>query len=462
MSKRSIVSLFFEPKSIAIVGSLSQEWFGGLAIYNNLKKLGYNGKIYLVNPAYNEIYGIKVYPSLTNIKDDIDLAIIITPAKIVPSIIKDCIKKGIKAVIIGSDGFADIGDEGKKLQDEVVEMAKEEGVRILGPNTVGVINTSNNFTTTTYRLEYNAFRRGGISIIGQTGMVGPQAYPYHELKFGISKVCDLGNKCDVDESDIIEYLGEDEDTKVIVLHIESIMDGRKFKRVVEKVIKKKPILVLKAGKTVESARAILSHTGALAGNYVLHHNIFKQLGLIEVNNLHEMIEIAKAFVSQPLPKGNNLAIITPAGGMGALTIDYAIASGLRLARFSQKTIKKLIKIHPAIAKNPIDLGYTFVRGIFPFRDVITALNEDANVDCIFCIIWTPLWKLDKSYRETLREFKDKLSKPITFWVYGMDNKVIGKVRSEIEEAGYPVYLNIETAINALAALCKYSKIKTTK
>ena len=459
-NQKENLSPFFEPNSIAIIGSLTKFWFGGQVLMNNLLKYGYSGKIYLINPSYDEAQGIKVYPTIKDVPETVDLAIIITAARQVPLIVKDCAEKGVKGIIIGADGFAERDREGTELQDKVVEIARQTGIRILGPNTLGTVNTKTGLETSPYPIG-SKVRRGNISLSAQTGLIGPQGFPYKDWGYGISKICDFGNKCDVDESDLLEYLVDDPDTKVIAMEIEGIKNGHRFLNISKRVAHEKPILVFKPGRSKETAKALMSHTGSMAGDQKIYESAFKQTGIIQVDSFIELLDFANAFSCQPLPKGNRLGVITLTGAGGIMATDAAIESGLILAEFSTKTNENLFEIHPTIVGNPSDLGPAgAVMGNLPYKEVIEAVVNDENVDCSLCTLWSLL--PSEFYISILDEVKKPKNKPITFWVYGENLETINQICFELNSNGYPAYKNVETAIRALGAMYRYSKIKASK
>jgi acetyltransferase len=237
------LSCFFDPRSIAVIGSFRENFFGGYVIVKSLLKAGYKGKIFPVNPAYKEVHGLRVYPSIKDVPQDVDLAMVMINARSVAGMVHECEGKGVRAMIVVSDGFAERDEEGARLQKELLEVAGKEKIRIIGPNTAGVVNTANWFNPCAYEAGYYRIRKGPIAICAQTGMTNPQAFPYPDLRFGVSKICDFGNKCDVDECDLLEYLAEDPDTGVISMYLESIRDGRRLLRIARSVTKKKPVLM---------------------------------------------------------------------------------------------------------------------------------------------------------------------------------------------------------------------------
>jgi acyl-CoA synthetase (NDP forming) len=310
-SEKTNLSLFFEPQSVAVIGSLREGYFGGYVVIKTLLNAGFKGKIFPVNPSYQEVLGLKVYPSLRDISESIDLVFLIINRKSVPDMVRTCANKGIKAVVVVADGFAERDEEGARLQHEIVEIAKKSRMRIIGPNTAGVANSVNGFIPDPYEMGYRTLKAGGIAICAQTGMINPQAFPYGDLHYGVSKICDYGNKCDVDECDMLEYLEMDPGTKVITMYLESIRDGRRFLEVSKRVTPKKPVLILKSGRTQEGARVSTSHTGSLAVDDQVFSAACKQAGVIRLEKFSELFEIPKIFDDQPLPREGRLGSLSP-------------------------------------------------------------------------------------------------------------------------------------------------------
>lgn len=462
-SGRSDLTPFFEPRSIAIIGAVKSFWFGGLVTLNNLKNLGYKGKVYLVNPSYPEVEGIKVYPNVKEIPGEVDLAVIITSSKVVPGIVKDCIEKGVRGAVIVADGFAERDEEGAKLQQEIVDISKRTGIRLLGPNTIGVVNPYSGSITTPYPLGYKSIRKGHVALAAQTGIIGAQAFPFEELQYGVSKICDFSNKCDVNETDLLQYLENDPETKVIAVHMEDIKDGLRFIRVAKRVAKKKPILVYKPGRTRESAKALASHTGSIAGDQKIYESAFRQAGLIQLNSWEELLYIAKAFGYQPLPKGNRLGIITITGGAAIMAIDTAIEWGLVLSKLSDESNEKLFEVHPTMVGNPSDIGPampTLQDPITPYKKATEIFFEDKNVDCLLVTFFAYPGVMPELYVNILKEVGGSREKPVVVWVYGPSNESMNKIYSALEAADYPAYFEIELAVKALGAMYQYTQIKS--
>ena len=454
----SCFSYFFEPRSVAVIGALREGWFGGYVIIKNLRVFGFPGEIYPVNPRYDKVLGLDVYASVKDIPAMVDLVIIMTPAAVVPSVLEECGACGVRAAIVVSDGFAERSEEGARLQKELVSVGRREGIRILGPNTVGVTNTANGLVTTPYEFGYSSIRRGFVALAGQTGIIAPQAVPYEDLQYGISKICDFGNKCDVDEADLLEYLAEDAETKVIAMYLEAIRDGRRFLATAKRVVEKKPVIVLKSGRSEAGAKAAASHTGTLAGDDKIYDAAFRQAGVLRIQNFRELFEIPKIF-GQPRPKGNRIAMVTMTGGAGVMSTDIAYECGLELARFSEETSNRLGEIFPSLAKNPSDVGPAlFADDIIQiYKKAIEAALEDEGVDCVSVVLWTGEAAPPPLYVELFKELKERASKPVAIWAYSAHLVLAQELSRELEKLGFPVFSDFETAVRALGMLYKLSK-----
>jgi len=453
--RKGDIDAFFNPKSIAPIGSLKGGILGGACLIENLRNFGFQGKIYPVNPSYDEILGLKVYPSVTEVPDAVDLAVISTPARTVPAIIKECVEKGVKAAVVASDGFAERGEEGAKLEQEIVDIARPAGMRIMGPDTIGTTNTRSGATTNLYQVNYHKIQKGSIALGGQTGLIGFQAFPFEDYRYGISKICDYGNRCDVDEIDLIAYLKDDPDTKVISLYVEELADGPLFLKVARETSAKKPILIYKAGKSKETEKAAALHHGSIVGEYTTYASIFKEAGIIPLTTFGEVFELPKIFAYQPLPKGNRVAILTVSGAGGVAAADTAIECGLSLAKLSPPTVERLSRIHPTLKSNPVDLGPSIVvtNPLFLFNEVVEALANDENIDCLMVYFYGAPDMPSEFYSELLSKFS--ATKPVATCVYSMGTLGVEQASRIIESLGFPVFSDIETSIRALAAMVKY-------
>jgi acetyltransferase len=460
-SGKSDLEPFFEAQSIAVIGSLREGYFGGYIVIKTLLKAGFSGEIFPVNPSYHEVLGLKVYPSIKEIPKKIDLALIMINRRSVPDVMNTCVDKGIKAVVVVADGFAERDEEGARLQKEIVEIAKQAKMRIIGPNTAGIANPAKGLIPN----PYEKMKEGEIAVCAQTGMINPQAFPYADLRYGVSKLCDFGNKGDVDECDMLEYLESDPATKVITLYLESIRDGQRFLKIARRVNSKKPVLILKSGRTQEGARVSASHTGALAVDDQIFSAACKQAGVIRLETFRDLFELPKIFALQPLPKGNRLGIVTFTGGVGVLAIDEAAKYGLSIGNLSSKVAEKLNTIFPGLGKPVVDIGPPMAVNnyITIYADILKTVLLDDDIDCLFNIIWTSPFKgFVEEYLKLYEELKGKYEKTIATWIYGPSIPLINEFSSRMEDLSFPVFLDLETAIKALGIAYQYGLGKKGK
>jgi len=454
---------FFEPHSVAVFGSLKDGMGLGYVLIKNILDFGFSGRLYPVNPSYSEVLGMKAYPAVTEIADAVDLAVVITPPHTVPSIIEQCAEKGVKAAVIVSENFADAGGEGVKLQQQLVDITTHSAMRIMGPNTVGVFNACNGFTTIPYPFGYDRVRKGCIAYCSQTGVVLPECQPLEDRAYPISKMCDVGNKCDVNEVDLLNYLADDSETKVVAIHLEDVKDGRSFMNATRRLAACKPLLVFKSARSEAGARASASHTGSLAVNDRIYDNAIRQAGAIRVNTWQEFWDIPKVFAYHPLPLGNRVAIISHSGGAGVVATDAAMESGLAIAKYSDATLAKLAGLSPRLARNPIDLGPPLSLTDDPMtlqEDVIFTVLNDDNVDCATIVLYVGTMAPISYIIEMFDRLQKRVSKPMTVWFYGTKLSLVEEVSQQLEWLGVPTYTDQETAVKALGALVRYSRFKS--
>jgi acetyltransferase len=373
----------FNPKSVAIIGASDQEGSVGYAIVKNFTQLGYAGKVYFVNIRKPEILGVKTYPTVGQIPEPVDLAMIATPAKTVPDVVEQCGKAGVKGAIIVSAGFKETGAEGKALEDKILEIKKKYGIRIIGPNCIGVIRPRINLNAT---FVDKVPKPGKIAFLSQSGALGSAILDWavHE-NIGFSNFVSVGSMIDVDFGDLIDYFGTDPQTKSILMYVEGITEARKFMSAARHFARTKPIIVVKAGKFTESAKAVASHTGSLSGEDAIYDAAFKRAGIVRVEEIGDLFNAAEVLGTQPLPQGPNLAVITNAGGPGVMATDALIAKGGKLAKLSQKTLDVLNGVLPSFWSrgNPIDvLGDAQADR---YKTAVEACLNDENVDGILII-----------------------------------------------------------------------------
>lgn len=451
---------FFEPESVAVVGASRNPAKFGHFLLKNLIDFEFKGKIYPVNPHADKILGLQAYPSVNQIDDSVDLAVIIIPAPLVPKVMMDCSKKRVKGVVICSSGFSEAGKKGLELEKKVLEIARNSGIRVIGPNTTGILNTSNNFTTSFVPLP--KFKRGNVAFIAQTGLFAAAAFWWivSTQPFGISKVVGLGNKCDIDDAEIIDYLAEDKTTEIIAVYMEGVKNGRKLFEVFKKVAPEKPIIVLKSGRTAAGARASMTHTGSMAVDDRIFDAVCKQTGVIRVEGDFEgLLDITKAFALQPLPTGNRVAVVTLTGAGGVMAADECERYNLELVPLCEKTLKKIREKMPVWANvgNPVDIEPLF-ESVGPeesLRISLEAVLEDENIDCVVGIfVSVPRFVPMIDMRRVIEVIEKGRNKPIFIHLMGYKENV-DEWTKELEKRKIPVYPSIRRCINALGALWKY-------
>jgi acetyl coenzyme A synthetase (ADP forming)-like protein len=464
---------FFNPKSVAVVGATKKINKAGHVIFKNFvenKRRGvFKGDIYPVNPHEDYILGFQCYPRLTKILGELELVVIVVPAEIVPEIMEDAAAKKVKAAVIISSGFGEIGNH--ELERKVVKIAKKAGIRVLGPNCLGVYDSKTGvdmlflpetkiLTTGEEVVATPRPMRGNIAIVTQSGAFGVASLDYLAgRQIGVSKFVSFGNKSDVDEAEMLHYLYHDEETKVILLYVEDIKNGKTFIEAASKVTKKKPVIALKAGKTEAGARAAASHTGAMAGSDQIYNAAFAQTGILRVRDMEEFFDAAKALVLQPPAAGKNVAIITDAGGPGILAADECESQGLVVKRFSEKTIQKFEKLKkdgklPKFATNlnPVDVTGSVTSEMFELATDIVFQDPEIYGILLLGLHHTPA--LQEDYIDKVAKVASRYEKPIVACDIG-ETEMALHTRSRFEKLGIPAYSSPEDAARAMSALAKY-------
>ena len=448
---------FFNPKSVAVIGASHKPGKVGYVILSNFLAT-FKRRVYPINPDTTPILGLKVYKSVLDVPEDLDLVVIAVPAKIVPKVLRECVKKKIEAIVIISAGFSEIGEEGRRLENECKRIIQKSRARVIGPNCLGVFDPYTQVDTLFLsRDRCGRPRKGNIAFITQSGAVGSTILDWlAEQGIGISKFISYGNAIDVDESDLLEYLGGDKKTKVITVYLEGIeTSGKKFMKIAKKVSKKKPIVILKAGKTKKGLEAVFSHTGSLAGSGKIYSAAFKQCGIIEAQTWEELFDFARAFSTQPLPKGNRIAIVTDGGGFGVLATDEAERLGIELPEPSEKLKREMRKVMPSYASmhNPIDL--TGDADAERYRVVIEACLKSNEYDGVIAITLFQVPTLGEKVVDYLIKLHKKYKKPLLACAAG--GKFTEELSERLIEGGIPVYPTPERAMRAMKALIEYAE-----
>jgi len=464
---------FFEPRSVAVVGASKKITKAGHVIFKNFvdnKRRGiFKGELYPVNPHEDYILAFKCYPSIQEIIGNIELVVIVVPAQEVPQVMQETSSKGTKAAVIVSGGFAEVGNH--QLEQQVKTIAKEAGIRVLGPNCLGVYDPNTGvdmlFLPETKILttgdEVVATPRpmsGPIAIVTQSGAFGVAVLDYMAgEQMGLSKFVSFGNKIDVEEPEMLEYLLHDKKTRVILLYAESIEAGRDFMKVAKKVTRVKPIVALKSGKTEAGARAALSHTGAIAGSDKIYDSVFAQVGIIRVKEMEEFLDVGEALASQPPTAGNNIAVITSAGGPGILAVDECESRGIHVQRFSDETIQKFEDLKragkiPSFATNfnPLDLTGSATSEMFELGTKILLEDSEIYGILVFGLHHAPAMQED--YVDRIVNLSKNYLKPIVACDIG-ETEMAMYIRSRFDKLGIPAYSSPEDAARAMAALVNY-------
>lgn len=433
----------FNPSAIAIIGATDEGGKVGTAITKNVLNLGYSGKVFLVNPKHNEMFGRKCYPSLLEIEEQIDLAIIIIPAKFVNQVIQDCADL-VKNFVIISAGFSEIGEKGKKLENELLEIAKIKEVNILGPNCLGFINSKAKLNAS---FAGGLPKQGNIAFVSQSGALISAILDISKKEnLGFSSVISIGNKMQIDESDFFEYLENDNETKVIGMYLEGIKDGKKFKELTGKISKEKPVVILKAGKTEKSQKAISSHTGALAGSEKITKALFQKTGIIEAENFDEFLNLLKLISFSQAPQNEKVIVITNAGGPGVLTTDSFFEKEMVLEEVPNEIKGELREFLPqeSSLQNPIDLlGDAQEDRYEKSLETVKKAEQDSIILVLTPQENTPTEKI----AQKIVEFKKNWKKTVVSVFLGSEK--IEKSLEILSKGNVPNFSSPEKAVSAL-------------
>ncbi len=451
--KPESITHFFNPSSIAVIGASNRKNTIGYTIFQNMLRA--KKRVFAINPNHAAIQGQKSFPSVRKIKNGIGLAVIAVPARSAPQALQECMEKKIRAAIIVSSGFSETGES--ELTGKIAGLIKKfPRTRVMGPNCVGVVDTHSGIDTTFFvRSRMKPAKAGSLAFISQSGALGSMILDWAATQqFGISKFVSYGNAMDVDEADMIEYLGSDSRTKVITAYMEGAKSGRKFYNIARKVSQKKPIVVLKGGRSEETTRAAASHTGSLAGAARVYDAVFRQAGVIQAEDLLDLFGIAKMLEEEPLPRGNRVQIVTNGGGFGIVTADQLQSSGLRLAKLSSKTVKKLRKEMPkATISNPLDiLGDADVHR---YSKAISACLADSNVDILVVLALFSLPTLNPKKLALMKAAGKKARKPVI--VISIGSGYTQQRLAEIEKAGFTTFSYPGAAARAVKGVVDYAQ-----
>ena len=452
------MNFFFEPRGIAIVGATSNTFKGGYAIVKNLK-MGFKGEIYPVNPRYDEIEDFACYSSILNVPDPVDLAIIFVPAPLVPDVIRECVERGIKGAMIESGGFAETGEEGKSLQDALKQIVQETGIRLWGPNCMGLVDAVNEhvFSFVAPSIWNDGLTKGDVSLIVQSGMLsgGFLIDTMSHGVMGVNKVCSIGNKVDVDECELLEYLVGDPTTKAVGLYLESVPDGRRFMDICGG--SRKPIVVIKGAKSAHGARAALSHTAGLSGSGRIMSGALSQAGVVEASDFKQMMDLCRAlamFPDLPAESQGRVAVITYSGAGGILSSDFMDRMGLELAEISQITRQTMKQLYPdwMPVMNPFDLWPAVERhgAERVYFEAVRAVCADPNVDAILLHSFIGGFAFSPDVAAMAKEAR-AAGKPVFCWLLGKCDEA-REFHIHAQQCGIPVYRELYRTIECMAAV----------
>lgn len=450
----------FKPKTIAVIGASDNPAKLGSHVMRSLTEGNYPGRIYPVNPGKGEILGIKTYPSLLDIPDEIDLSIIVLPAEQVPPTIRECHEKGVRGIVLITAGFKEIEDRrGESLQREITNLANRFGIKMIGPNTFGIVNRHLPLNAS-FTPEFSKVQKGGIGFVSQSGgMSHLIGFLSMKDRIGLSKIIGLGNRCNVDFWDMVEYLEEDPETEVIAMYLEGLDQPRRLIEVARRVHSKKPLIAYKTGRSSTGDKASQFHTGSLAGKHEIYEAAFKQAGILTVNSSEELLDTAKALALSLPPDGNRVAVLSGQAGPGMAACDVCEMEGLSILPFSSETQKRVNTLLPplAIRTNPVDMGPAWYDSE-AIRGMVESVLEDHEISAILlCIMFA------SANRSAVRTLANSLlqierKKPILCCLSAPEGIWDDEIR-RLEESGIPNYPTPERAAKALGNLVRYKRLK---
>jgi acetyltransferase len=462
------LDIFFSPRSVAVVGATPNPAKGGHSIIRNMTE-SFSGPVYAVNPRYEEILGMRCYPSVRDLAGKVDLAIVFVPAAGVPGVLEDCAAAGVKGAVIESGGFAESGEEGKRISEQCRSIAERSGLRIWGPNCTGLVGTDP-FIFTPFMRATRAHERlkpGSLGIIAQSGMLAAGFMFQYVLSgfFTVSKACAIGNKLDVNEVEVLDYLAGDPKTKAVVAYLESIVDGRAFLEVAREMAGRKPLAILKSGRFRESARAALSHTASMAGSDEVIEGALRQAGVIRVEDFNELMNLGKAFSMHPepfrlsSPEGDGVAVITVTGGGGVVLTDLIRSAGLRVPELEGRTLKALAGIFPPWMApfNPVDIWPAIEqRGLGVFGESLREVLRDKNIDGAVLLPFASR-ALESFPFEEIGEEARRSGKAVVSWVFG-DRRYFETFEERLREFAIPVFPDLHSCVLAMKSYLQFSRM----
>jgi acyl-CoA synthetase (NDP forming) len=458
-----ILQRFFYPKAVAIIGASNDAMkIGGRPIAHN-RELGFSGRIYPVNPGATEVQGWKAYPSVQEIPDELDCAIIAVPAASVPAAVAGCAEKRVPIVVVLSSGFAEQGDEGRRVQDRLVEIARSSGMRLLGPNTMGGVSIDGSFSATFTSLTQSQGkegwpRRGNVSVVSQSGAIGTQILVLlRERGIGVAKWVSTGNQCDIDVADCIEHLAQDQVTHVIAVYLEGCLEGSRLRHAFEAArLRRKPVIMLKVGESAIGAASAASHTASLAGAADVYRAVFRQHNVFAAESLQELVDVVAACHAGRFPERAELAVTSGSGGISVIAADASARSGLVLPEVPAETQRKLKALVPyAMTRNPVDMATSGMRDMEQVAQVLEMLLEEGNYPSAFTylshngMVPKRMEVLARHLLPVREKFPDR--------VIGIVANMLPEWRDRFQDQGFLVYEEPTRAIAAIAALWRIGR-----
>lgn len=451
---------FFEPRSVAIIGASALPGKAGHEAIRNILANGYPGKLYPVNPKGGEILGLRVSPTVSDLPEGVDLALVILPAAATPKALRECAAKGIRHAALMAGGFAEVDESGAQIQQELVDIIRETGIRVLGPNISGHTSTPHSFTSSFFPL--GKIRRGTVSVIAQTGNFATHTMKYilSSEHFGVCRVIGLGNKIDVDETDALEYLADDPETSAIAIYLESFKRPRRFLEAARAVTLRKPVVMLKSGTTEAGKQAAVAHTAAMASEDRLVDGMLRQAGIVRVWEYSHLLLAIKAFSMLPLPKGNRISFLAPSGAMLVVLSDLCTRQGLVVPPVRPETGQRLQEISPPYIRmrNPVDIwASAAVRGVeFAYREGMEAVLKDPNIDAVVPILMLTRGMGVPPFDFILDLVKKYPGKPVLIGFSG-EKDCIEECKAFLEPRGVPTFPEIEQPFEVLSILVRCSR-----
>jgi len=449
------VEPIFRPKSIAVIGASRTKGKVGYAIMRNLIVNEFQGKLFPVNPNADSVWGVKAYPSVLDVPDPVDLAIVAIPADAALEAVEQCARKGVRGLVVITAGFREIGGVGEAREARLRELVRTRKMVLVGPNCMGVINTAADVQMDATFAPTPPLR-GHISFLSQSGALGVAILDHAKnLKLGFAKFASLGNKADVSGNDLLESWEDDPETKVILMYLENFGNPKNFVRIARRVTKKKPVIAVKAGRTEAGGRATVSHTGSLGGSDVAAEAAFTQTGVLRANSIEELFDYAMAFARQPLPRGKRVAIVTDAGGPAIMCTDFLIENGMEMATLSEATTASMRAWAPpeASLRNPIDLIAS--AGPEEYRKTVEAVLKDENVDAAIVIYVPPIVTEEVNVARAIVGAAKGSKKTVMCNFLGRSEESPGFV--ELVTNSIPSYLFPESAARTLAAMHRHKE-----